>query len=134
MDEPNYFVKEPKEVLEAWDGHIYMRNVKDETDMMELTQPLPCGEGEIPTGFRWNGASGGVLRSVPILGFPKWKHPIASCKHDFRCWKAGLSKKLRELADTLFKSDVGVRGTKWEQFKGFLGVRIGAFFGVGVSK
>lgn len=118
----NIFVKEKN-----YYNHIYMKDVKDHTDMMELTEPLPCGEGEVPVGFRWNGSSSGPLRNFPIIGFPKWKHPIASCKHDYRCSMA-TNKEERKIADQLFYKDVEKKGTKWEQIKGYLGVRFGAIF------
>jgi hypothetical protein len=124
----NYFTDEINK--QDWDGHIYMRDVKETADIMQLTKPLPCGEGEIPAFWSWDGSSSGPLRNMPIIGFPKWKHPIASCRHDFRCAIA-KTKEERKIADKLFRRDVGIRGTKWEQIKGYLGVRIGAMFGVG---
>lgn len=124
----NFFVKEKDRP--DWDGHIYMRDVKKTADIMQLTEPLPCGEGEIPIGWIWDGSSSGPLRHMPLIGFPKWKHPIASCRHDFRC-SIAKTKEERKIADELFREDVGIRGSKWEQFKGYWGVRIGAVFGIG---
>ena len=126
----NYFTKETEQVLKGWDRKIYMSSVPGKPDHMQLTKPLPCGESFIPLDFLWDGASTGVLRRVFILWFPKWKHPIATCRHDWRCSLA-KTKEERKIADKLFREDVGVSGTRWEQFKGYLGVRIGAIFGVG---
>ena len=112
---------------EGWDGHIYMTNVrdgeKDVLDYLQLTRPLPCGEGLIPAGYRWNGASVGPLRRY----FPKWKHPIATCRHDWRCDLAKTAEQ-REFGDAQFKIDVGHGGTKWEQIKGYYGVRLGSWW------
>lgn len=123
----NYF---SDDIEIGWDGRIYMRSVPGKLDVMELTQPLPCGNGLIPAGYQWNGASSGLLRKVIVFNFPKWKHPIATCRHDFRCERA-TSPDDREFADNRFKIDVGKGGTRWEQVKGFFGVRLGAMFGVG---
>lgn len=124
-----FFQDETERVLKDWDGHIYMTAVKDTTDRMELTAPLPCGDGYVPKGFQWNGATVGPLRHCPIIGFPKWKHPIATCRHDFRCGLA-MTFEERLIADRLFRRDVGIRGTRWERLKGYIGVRIGAYFSI----
>ena len=134
----NYFQDETPEILKGWDGKIHMRSVPGKLDMMELTFPLPCGDSWIPPGYRWNGASVGPLRKLPLIGFPKWKHPIATCRHDWRCDLA-RTKKERKIADRLFKRDVsiGQEGqliTRWEQFKGYIGVRLGAMFGIGATR
>jgi hypothetical protein len=126
----NYFTKETELVLKGWDRKIYMSSVPGKPDHMQLTKPLPCGESFIPTKFVWNGSSSGPLRNMPIIGFPKWKHPIASCRHDFRC-SIAKNKEERKIADKLFREDIGIRGTKWEQLKGYWGVRIGAILGIG---
>lgn len=106
---------------------IWMKST-DQVNIFELTKPLSCGTGFIPVGFRWNGASVNVV----IRGlFPRWKHPIASCRHDYRCGLAKGNKALRKKADVLFKQDTGVKGNKFEQVIGYWGVRCGAFFGVG---
>ena len=114
--------------LVGWDRHIQMQNVIEDdgitvrTDWMELTATLPCGDELIPIGFRWNGASVGPLRRF----FPKWKHPIATCRHDARC-AAALTVEERKFADREFFRDVGKGGTKWEQLKGYSAVRLGAY-------
>jgi len=114
----------------GWDGRIYMRSIPDKLDVLELTAPLPCGDGFVPEGFRWDGSSAGPLRKLTLFGFPKWRHPIASCRHDWRCLHAASAAQ-RKFADKQFKKDVANGGTKWETCKGYIGVRIGAFFGVG---
>lgn len=131
----NYFIDDV--IPDDWDGEIKLSTINGKVDWRKLTAELPCGDGVIEVGFRFNGASVGVMRSFLFFGFPKWKHPIATCRHDKRCNEAHkykLSgdkktyKRLRAIADDMFKKDVGVGGTKWEQFKGYAGVRVGAFF------
>lgn len=132
---PNFFCDEVPEVLENWDGKIQMESVPGRLDWMELAFPLPCGEDYIPVGFQWNGASVGPLRRLPIIGFPKWKHPIATCRHDWRCGLA-RTREERKIADKLFRRDISIGQEQnimlkwWEQVKGYVGVRIGALFTV----
>jgi hypothetical protein len=118
-------------VLGDWDGHIQMQNVIEEDgtrllDWMELIAEIPCGDEMIPVKFRWNGASVGIIRRMFFLHFPKWKHPIATCRHDARCAVAETVEE-RKFADTEFQSDIAKGGTKFEVFKGYWGVRIGAW-------
>jgi hypothetical protein len=112
-------------VLGDWDGHIAMQNViengKVVKDWMELTKPLPCGDELLPIKFKWNGASVGPLRFV----FPKWKHPVATGRHDARCG-AALTWEERLFADKEFKEDVRTNGSWWEIHAGYAAVRAGA--------
>lgn len=133
------------------DGRIYMRSVRGNIDVREVTQPLKVtfrdGSYEfIQPFYEWNGASSGIFRPF----FPKWKHPLATCKHDFRCERA-TCKEDRLFADTEFKKDIerleidekpkGAKskvklffkkaGLKKDSILGYYGVRIGAFFGIG---
>lgn len=111
---------------------IHMRNVPGTDDERALDYPLPYimpdgSTKEIPAGFTWDGAS------VPMLFqgvFPRHNHPIASCRHDWRCKQAKNTAE-RKFADEQFQTDVGT--TSWWITKkvGYLGVRIGALFGVG---
>ncbi|WP_316348479.1 hypothetical protein [Desulfuromonas acetoxidans] len=117
----------------SWDGVIHCSTIPGYPDHRRLDKPIPCGDGLIMPGFVWNGASVGVMRYAGILSFPKWKHPISTCRHDLRCSLA-KNRSQRKFADQQFRRDVGIGGTKWEQIKGYLGVRIGALFGVGVNK
>lgn len=97
-----------------------------------LTEPLICEHWDgstryIPTGFGWDGSS------VPFIFqgmFPRHRHPIASCRHDWRCAHA-KNKAERKWADQEFEKDVGT--TSWYVTKkiGYYGVRIGAFLGIG---
>jgi hypothetical protein len=113
---------------------IYMRSVPDQPNNRALTAPLPAknfaGEGDfVPIEFTWDGSS------VPALFqgiFPRHNHPIASCRHDWRCKNAKNSKE-RKWADGEFQKDVGT--TSWWITKkvGYYGVRVGAFFGIGVN-
>lgn len=133
----NYFQDETPDVLRDWDKKIHLESVPGELDWMRLTKPLPCGNGYIPKGFKYNGATVGPLRRIPILGFPKWKHPIATGRHDFRCGLANSYEK-RLLADKLFFKDIGRYRTSnlsriqklilvGEQYRGYVGVRVGAY-------
>jgi len=104
-----------------------MRNVDVKPKMRALTRPLSCGDDNIPIGFMWDGSS------VPwfLQGiFHRHRHPVASCRHDFRCKKA-KNKADRLYADEQFKIDV--KKTSWAitSALGYTGVRIGAFFGIG---
>lgn len=109
---------------------IYMRNVPDKPLHRALTAPLRLNRlgAEIPAGFEWDGSS------VPKIFqniFPRHRHPIASCRHDWRCQHAQNAAERKE-ADRHFRDDVGA--TSWWITKqvGYGGVRLGALFGVGV--
>jgi len=113
------------------DDILYMRTILERPQNRVLTKEHYCpGYGGtqdvIPVGFEWNGSSSGLL--API--FPQWNHPIASCRHDWRCEHAE-NAKVRKWADEQFEKDVGE--TSWWITKklGYVGVRIGALFGVG---
>lgn len=113
---------------------IFMRNVPGKPQNRALTAPLICKNmdgtiGHIPAGFEWDGSS------VPFIFrglFPRHDHPIASCRHDWRCGYAKNPEE-RAWADKEFEKDVGT--TSWWITKkiGYIGVRIGAFFGVGTN-
>ena len=113
---------------------IYMRSVPGKPDYRALTQPLRCDNfdgtyGYVPVNFEWDGSS------VPFIFqgiFPRHKHPIASCRHDWRCLMA-KNPVDRRFADKEFEKDVGK--TSWWLTKkvGYLGVRIGAFLGIGCN-
>ena len=108
---------------------IYMRNVPGEPDLRVLTEPLQCLMGNglteyIPTGFIWNGNSVGPFKPFRHI------HPIASCKHDYRCRKAKNAAD-RLWADQMYEVDIGT--TSWWITKkiSYLLVRTGALLGVG---
>jgi hypothetical protein len=112
---------------------IHMRNIPGCEKGRALDAPLPClnqdgSMGEVPVNFDWDGSS------VPWIFqglFPRHHHPIASCRHDWRCMNAKNAME-RKWADGQFREDVGT--TSWWITKqiGYLGVRIGAHLGVGV--
>jgi hypothetical protein len=112
---------------------IHMRNVPGQPDMRALDIPLPLknmdgSDGEVPIDYHWDGSS------VPWLArgfFPRHRHPIASCRHDYRCEHAKTPEE-RLFADEEFKRDV--RKTSWwiTAQGGYLGTRIGAYLGSGV--
>jgi hypothetical protein len=114
---------------------IHMRNVPGSPRNRALDLPLPCKKmdgtmGLIPADFEWDGSS------VPWIFqglFPRHRHPIASCRHDWRCRNA-RTKEDRLFADKEFERDVGT--TSWWITKklGYAGVRIGAFLGIGVYR
>jgi len=111
---------------------IYMRNVPGTDNLRALTAPLYVknydgSDGYVPFDFVWNG------NSTPFgfkWIFPQHNHPIASCRHDWRCQNA-RSREERAWADKEFETDVGT--TSWWITKkvGYVGVRIGAFLGIG---
>jgi hypothetical protein len=111
---------------------IYMRNVPGKPTHRALTSPLKYvkyggGVGMIPVDFEWDGSSvPWVFQGV----FPRHRHPIASCRHDWRCRNAKTAAE-RLFADKEFERDVGT--TSWWITKkvGYLGVRIGAYLGIG---
>lgn len=113
------------------DDLLYMRTILERPKYRALTLDHYCpGYGGvqdmIPEGFEWDGSSSGIL--API--FPRHNHPIASCRHDWRCRHA-TNPTMRAWADEQFEADVGE--TSWWITKkiGYLGVRIGAIFGIG---
>lgn len=128
----NYFADDI--LPDWWGGELHLSTIKGKLDWRRTLNRLPCGDTFIEAGFVYNGASVGPLRKLPVLGFPKWKHPIATGRHDKRCEIAKLYKKnnyaeykkLRKLADKMFKADVGIGGTWFEQQKGYWGVRLGS--------
>ena len=115
------------------DDILYMRTVLERPKNRALTKDHYCpgqngDQDVIPAGFEWDGSSSGIL--API--FPRHNHPIASCRHDYRCGKAKCPED-RKWADEQFEKDVGE--TSWWVTKkvGYIGVRVGAFFGIGVN-
>jgi hypothetical protein len=132
-----------------------MRNVEDKPLCRALLAPLKAkkhggGVEEIPIDFEWDGSSAELLyESVPKVKrfflrlvsaplnfvmrsvFPRQRHPVASCRHDWRCERANTPEE-RKWADGEFEKDVGK--TSWWITKkaGYVGVRTGALFGVGV--
>jgi len=111
---------------------IYMRNVPGYPDYRALTSPLYCknmdgSDGFVPIDFVWNGNSTPFgLRWI----VPKQDHPIASCRHDYRCENA-KSKEERKFADDEYKKDIRTTATWLETQLGYAGVRIGSFLGIG---
>ncbi len=106
---------------------IHMRTVPGKPDQRRLDWPLIRSAGpDVPKDFIWDGSS--VPRFFRRL-FPKWRHPMASCGHDYDCRNA-KNRQDRKIADQRFR-EVVARTSKFESVVGFVGVRIGAFFGVG---
>lgn len=138
----SFYHTESKRVLEGWDKSATLKSCPNELDFMLVVEPLPCGDNWIRPVYRYNGASSGPLRYIPLLGFAKWRHPIATGRHDYRIDLAELLltlglisfreyNHLRLSADRLFKKDIAIGQTNkyrsgWERTKGFVGVRIGA--------
>jgi hypothetical protein len=84
------------------------------------------GEEEIPEEFHWNGASSGILSPL----FPRWNHPISTCRHDFRCEKAKNAEE-RAWTDEEFEKDLGTTSFWITKKIGYIGVRAGALLGIG---
>lgn len=113
------------------DDILYMRTIVERPENRVLTRDHYCpgmdgAQDVIPRDFEWDGSSSGLFSPI----FPKWRHPIASCRHDWRCRRA-VNAEQRKWADEEFRKDVGE--TSWWITKqiGYLGVRIGAMFGIG---
>lgn len=112
---------------------IVMRNVPGKPLHRALWLPLSCPSfdgaiGQVPAGFEWDGSS------VPWIFqriFPRHNHPIASCRHDWRCRNAKSAAE-RAWADREFEKDVATTSWWITAKLGYLGVRIGAALGVGV--
>lgn len=113
---------------------IHMRNVPGKPLHRALDQALPCpmwdgceGPEEVPQDFEWDGSS------VPWVFqglFPRHNHPIASCRHDWRCKQARNAEE-RSWADAQFKKDVSTTSWWITAQIGYIGVRVGATFGIG---
>ena len=141
-DYHSFYHPETARVLEGWDKSASLKTCPVQLDYMLVVEPLPCGDNYIHPVYRYDGASSGPLRNVPLLGFAKWRHPIATARHDFRIdlaerlyaqnlIAAKEYDELRKVADKLFKKDIAIGQTSktrsaWEQTKGYIGVRIGA--------
>jgi hypothetical protein len=106
---------------------IYMTNVPGSEKHMELHHPLAMrmfdgSWGVIPEGYRWDGSSvPWIFRGL----FPRHDHPIASCRHDWRCVNA-KNREERAWADKEFEQDVGTTSNYLTKKFGYIGVRIGA--------
>ena len=114
---------------------IYMKNVPGKPNHRELTKPLPCemydgSVEDIPVKYQWDGSS------VPWIFtriFPRLKHPVNSCKHD---WRREHSSTYAEYAwsDSMFREGVSFvteetgrkdRAVAWIEGKiGFIGVAL----------
>ena len=113
---------------------LHMRTVPECGDQWRaLDAPLPCrmwrgwkGPLAVPTDYHWDGNSSGLFAPV----FPQWNHPIASCRHDWRCGHAQNAEQ-RKWADEEFRRDVGTTSWWVTAQLGYLGVRAGAFLGIG---
>jgi hypothetical protein len=113
---------------------LYYRTVPEKGDgWRALTAPLSCpmwpgySGPPMPDDFEWDGNSSSLF--API--FPKWNHPIASARHDFRCRQAKNAQQ-RKWADKEYQKDVGTTGWWITKKLGYIGVRVGALLGVGV--
>lgn len=122
---------------------IHMHNVPGDITKRALDAPLECempdgSIDQIPVNFVWDGSSTPTLPLCQFL-IPRHDHPVDSCKHDWRCAKA-KNKEERAWADNQYR--VGILRTPAKNRKqkawlgvqsvaGFVGVKIGAFFGIG---
>lgn len=84
----------------------------------------------VPEGFRFDGASTPKLFKWLV---PKFEGTLkASCRHDWACRNAKNEEERKE-ADKIFKRMLKEDGNGFiRQNCGYLGVRIGAWFGAGV--
>lgn len=116
------------------DDVVYMRTVLERPLNRVLTQPHYCPgmngtQDIIPYDFEWDGSSVPYLLQFIIQ---RHRHPVASCRHDWRCKKAKNAAE-RKWADEQYKKDVGSTSWKIISISGYIGVRIGAAFGIGVN-
>lgn len=102
----------------------------DGSDFEILAEPFTAYGVTVPPGFRFDGASAPrVFWSVipPFKGTKK-----AACVHDWLC-KNAKGPLDRHIADLLFYIMLLEAGlNRVRSFIGYMGVRIGAFFGIGV--
>ena len=137
----NYFTREPHDI--DWDGSVVLQSVPGRLDWKKIARPLPCGEGWVPEGFEFDGSSSGPFRFL----IPKWRHPIASARHDWRCelirqligdgMPMREAHRLRRVSDVLFREDLALGQRGWcrkfvETNAGYIGVRVGALFRIGM--
>ena len=114
----------------------------------ELTKPFIFKGEEVPIGYRWNGANSPRWAWCVIS---PWKHPKASCWHDFKCDQAQQSMArarnaptqylkiifeneamaMRKQADKDFGLMVGNSDGKIIGGMGKAGVRLGSLIGKG---
>lgn len=115
------------------DDVVYMRTVLERPLNRVLTQPHYCpgkngNQDIVPAEFEWDGSSVPALLQFIIQ---RHRHPVASCRHDWRCRNAKNPEE-RKWADEQYRKDVGSTSWKITALAGYVGVRIGATFGVGV--
>lgn len=119
-----------KEKVYHYDDRIHIDQLDGETLILE--EPYHYDVYKIPAGFEWDGASS---PNGPLARFiaPKfYKNIKASCVHDYLC-SIARNKHDRKKADKAYflmkkyvEKDHGIISKlSW------LGVRIGAFFGIG---
>jgi hypothetical protein len=140
----NYFMPDCPKLLKQWCGDIKMGSVPGKLEWRRLLEPIPCGNDWIPVDFIWDGASSGRWLS-PLI--PRWRHPIFSCKHDYRNYliremlKQGMSmkeaQKLRKISDQLGRDDIMIgQKNKWvgetEALIAYGGMRFGALLRIGM--
>lgn len=104
--------------------------LKDDKRFYRLLEDyeFECGV-TVPKGFEWNGANSPTVTTWII---PKAHRTlIASCLHDYLCELATCPAD-RKKADKLFEEELARRGhSKVRSKLGYLGVRLGALFGIG---
>ena len=105
---------------------LYYKTTED-IRIREITQDWHYKGDIVPIGFRWNGSSAPRLLWIIIA---PWRNPKASCWHDWKCEHA-KNREERKQADKDFKELIGSEESKTEKILGYIGVRIGAFFGIG---
>lgn len=108
---------------------LYTKTVSD-PDKEELTRDFTAHGITVPKGFIFDGASAPRVFWGIIPPFKRTKK--AACIHDWLCANA-KNKEDRKKADKLFKVMCEEGGiNKARSTLGYLGVRIGAFLGIGV--
>ena len=107
---------------------IYTKTLPDGRE--QLLRSFTAHGVTVPSGFVFDGASAPRIFWSIIPPFKRTKK--ASCIHDYLCRNA-KSKEDRKRADEIFYRMLQESGISETRCKiGYLGVRIGAFFGAGV--
>jgi len=118
------------------DARLDCYRLRDEPGYRYLTKPLWIQGVFVISNpealFKWDGASAPRLLT-PVIA--KFDHSLySSCLHDFLCQNA-KNKEERLRADKLYRISLveDDKQTKWTAWRGYIAVRIGAWWGTGVN-
>lgn len=107
---------------------LYMETIEGTENLM-VSEEWTCKYCTVPKGFIWDGSS------VPVgIVIKRYAGSFrASLVHDYLC-RVAIDKKGRKLADEAYRAVLEETGliAPWRVKAGYWGVRVGAFFGIGV--